>query len=105
MVGGRIACDAAPGDFLDWASAQSPAALATPAARLFSLAGLRPLPASVKEAHATLRATHAGARGGDVVLDRASRGELRHRPPSRPRRFISSLRRNGRDTQPALVLK
>ena len=43
MVDGRIACDAAPGEFLDWAAAQSPPALATPAARLFSLAGLAPL--------------------------------------------------------------
>ena len=55
MVDGAVACDAAPREFLDWAAAQSPPALATPAARLFSLAGLRPLPASVKEAHAAAR--------------------------------------------------
>ena len=60
MVDGEIACDAAPREFLAWASDAHPA-LATPAARLFSLAGLRPLPASVKEAHAALRAAHLSA--------------------------------------------
>jgi energy-coupling factor transporter ATP-binding protein EcfA2 len=55
MVDGEIACDAPPAEFLGWASETRPA-LATPAARLFSLAGLRPLPASVKQAHAGLRA-------------------------------------------------
>src|SRR5918993_1808816 len=52
MVDGDIACDAPPAQFLAWASEAAPA-LATPAARLFSMAGLRPLPASVKDAHAT----------------------------------------------------
>jgi energy-coupling factor transport system ATP-binding protein len=99
MVDGRIACDAPPREFLDWAAAQSPPALATPAARLFSLAGLRPLPASVKEAHATLRATD------DVVLMHGIGAELRHDSPKRPGKLRSLLRRNGRDTQPALVLK
>jgi energy-coupling factor transport system ATP-binding protein len=51
---GRVACDAAPGEFLAWAADAAPA-LATPAARLFALAGLRPLPASVKQARAALR--------------------------------------------------
>jgi energy-coupling factor transport system ATP-binding protein len=54
LVEGRVACDAPPGDFLAWA-AQSMPALATPAARLFSLAGLPGRPASVKEARAGLR--------------------------------------------------
>jgi energy-coupling factor transport system ATP-binding protein len=117
MVDGRIACDAAPGEFLDWAAAQSPPALATPAARLFSLAGLRPLPASVKEAHAVLRAdasarsaapargTEGVGPGDDVVLKPALRAEVRHRPGARPSKLRSVLRRNGRNTQPALVLK
>jgi energy-coupling factor transport system ATP-binding protein len=105
MVDGQIACDAPPREFLDWAAAQSPPALATPAARLFSLAGLRPLPASVKEAHAALRA-RADPRSLDgVVLNRALRGKRRHGSPERPRKLRSLLRRNGRDTQPALVLK
>src|SRR5215218_6504619 len=55
LVDGEVACDAPPAEFLGWASETRPG-LATPAARLFSLAGLRPLPASVKQAHAGLRA-------------------------------------------------
>jgi energy-coupling factor transport system ATP-binding protein len=106
MIDGRIARDAAPREFLDWAASQAPPALATPAARLFSLAGLRPIPASVKEAHATLRASHpADPLPADaVVFNPALRAKRRHDPPDRPRKLRSLLRRNGRDTQPALVL-
>jgi energy-coupling factor transporter ATP-binding protein EcfA2 len=53
---GVVACDSSPADFLEWAAERS-AVLATPAARLFSLAGLRPLPATVKEARSALRGT------------------------------------------------
>jgi energy-coupling factor transport system ATP-binding protein len=55
MDAGRVAFDGAPGPFLDWALESEPA-LATPAARLFSLAGLHPPPTSVKEARDRLRA-------------------------------------------------
>jgi len=55
LDGGRVACDASPRDFLEWAGSASPA-LQTPGARLFARAGLRPLPAGVKEARAALRA-------------------------------------------------
>ena len=72
MVGGEIACDAAPRDFLGWAAETAPD-LATPAGRLFSLAGLRPLPATVKEAREGLR--RAGLRL-----------EQRRRAPPRTRR-------------------
>jgi energy-coupling factor transport system ATP-binding protein len=109
LIDGRIACDAAPREFLDWAAAQAPPALATPAARLFSLAGLRPIPASVKEAHTTLRASRAAPAdhrsADDVVFEHDIGAKGRHDPPQRPRRLRSLLRRNGRDTQPALVLK
>jgi energy-coupling factor transport system ATP-binding protein len=104
MVDGRIACDAPPREFLDWASAQTPPALATPAARLFSLAGIRPLPGSVKEAHTALRASPARP-GDDFDLDPAYRGEGRNDSSQLRRPLRSLLRRNGRDTQPALVLK
>ena len=52
MRDGEIACDAAPADFLAWA----PPDLQTPAARLFSLAGLSPLPIGVKDARRALPA-------------------------------------------------
>jgi energy-coupling factor transport system ATP-binding protein len=108
MVDGAVACDAAPREFLEWASSACPA-LATPAARLFSLAGLRPLPASVKEAHAGLRSSElrgegeAGPDGVRVLHDMdVQRG---HDPGVRPRTLRSLLRRNGRGAQPALRVK
>jgi energy-coupling factor transport system ATP-binding protein len=55
FAGGRLACDATPRGFLEWAAQRAPA-LATPGARLFARAGLRPPPSGVKEARATLRA-------------------------------------------------
>jgi energy-coupling factor transport system ATP-binding protein len=53
MVVGRVAFDGHPGPFLDWALDSDPA-LATPGARLFDMAGLRPPPVSVKEARERL---------------------------------------------------
>jgi energy-coupling factor transporter ATP-binding protein EcfA2 len=52
---GRVVCDSDPPAFLEWAAEGSPA-LQTPAAKLFALAGLRPAPAGVRPARATLRA-------------------------------------------------
>jgi energy-coupling factor transport system ATP-binding protein len=63
--GGRIAFDGAPNPFLEWA-VETDEALATPGARLFELAGLRPLPASVKQARETLRAKVSGPPGSSV---------------------------------------
>jgi energy-coupling factor transport system ATP-binding protein len=92
MVDGEVACDAAPGEFLAWASEARPA-LATPAARLFSMAGLRPLPASVKEAHAGLRA--AG------IVPGAPSGE-RGQPEAPARRW---WQRSRGGPEPALALR
>jgi energy-coupling factor transport system ATP-binding protein len=50
---GRIACDAAPDEFLAWALREAPA-LATPGARLLGGLGLAPVP-GVKAARAALR--------------------------------------------------
>ncbi|MGA2320804.1 MAG: ATP-binding cassette domain-containing protein [Solirubrobacteraceae bacterium] len=52
---GAVACDGGPGAFLEWAARSAPA-LQTPAAKLFTLAGLGPAPAGVRQARATLRA-------------------------------------------------
>jgi energy-coupling factor transport system ATP-binding protein len=54
LVEGRIGFDGAPGPFLEWALRSDPA-LATPAARLFDLAGLDPPPGGVKGARVALR--------------------------------------------------
>jgi energy-coupling factor transport system ATP-binding protein len=75
---GAVACDAAPGDFLTWATAEAPA-LATPGARLFSLAGLRPLPPSVKQARAGLRSAGLLPDGAVPAADPARRGSRRWR--------------------------
>jgi len=63
LVEGKVACDAPPPRFLEWAAESAPA-LTTPAARLFSLAGLRPLPATVKDARAALRRAGLAAAEG-----------------------------------------
>ncbi|HEX6738038.1 MAG TPA: ATP-binding cassette domain-containing protein, partial [Vicinamibacteria bacterium] len=54
LAAGSLACDAAPREFLGWAAAEAPE-LVTPVGRLFTLAGLGPLPASVKDARTALR--------------------------------------------------
>ena len=53
---GAIACDESPAAFLEWAAHHRPE-LVPPAARMFSLAGIRPLPVTVKEARGRLRDT------------------------------------------------
>jgi energy-coupling factor transport system ATP-binding protein len=67
--GARVVCDSEPRAFLDWAVKEG-GALATPVARMFSLAGLGPMPVSVKEARLGLdRAglTPASEGRGDFV--------------------------------------
>jgi energy-coupling factor transport system ATP-binding protein len=54
MDAGRISFDGPPRSFLEYAVQYDPA-LATPAARMFSLAGVDPLPVGVRDARATLR--------------------------------------------------
>jgi energy-coupling factor transporter ATP-binding protein EcfA2 len=59
MEEGTIGFDGAPAEFLTW-SQENDAALTTPAARLFSLAGLSPLPVGVRDARQTLRGMGVG---------------------------------------------
>lgn len=56
MEAGRVSFDGRPADFLAWAQRSDPA-LETPAARLFSLAGIGPLPVGVRDARQALRGT------------------------------------------------
>ena len=62
MDKGAISFDGPPSDFLAWAQ-QADTALETPAARLFSLAGLDPLPTGVRQARQTLLGRVAGDGG------------------------------------------
>ena len=93
---GAVGCDAAPADFLAWAAECEPA-LVTPGARLFALAGLRPLPASVKQARGALRA--AGLLP-DGEVPAATDGEVGGAGPRRR----GALRRRDR-SDPALRLR
>jgi energy-coupling factor transport system ATP-binding protein len=96
LVEGRVACDAPPGEYLDWAAESMPA-LATPGARLFALAGLPGRPASVKEARAGLREAGLRAERSGAADDSAGDGQ---RAPGFLRR---ALRRDERPA-PALAL-
>ena len=66
MDSGAVAYDGTPSDFLAWAQATD-TALETPAARLFSLAGIEPLPVGVRDARQVLGST-------DAHLGRVARG-------------------------------
>src|SRR4051794_21229705 len=66
MDSGAIAFDGAPRDFLSWAQAHD-TALETPAARLFSLAGLEPLPVGVRDARTQLGRVATWAPGERVL--------------------------------------
>ncbi|HEU5106834.1 MAG TPA: ATP-binding cassette domain-containing protein [Solirubrobacterales bacterium] len=71
MDAGRVSFDGVPSEFLAWARNSDPA-LETPAARLFSLAGIDPLPTGVREARQTLRGmgiTHPPNRASRRVSD------------------------------------
>jgi energy-coupling factor transport system ATP-binding protein len=96
---GAVACAAPPRAFLEWAAERAPA-LQTPGARLFSCVGLRPPPAGVKEARATLRAH--GLLGDDDATDApaaAARAAASPAAAAAPRRR-RALR--GRGEPPAL---
>jgi energy-coupling factor transport system ATP-binding protein len=79
LASGAIAFDGAPADFLTWALATDDA-LATPAARLFDLAGLGPPPVGVKRARAALR--HAGVEPASDPLP-AMQAQATRRPRRR----------------------
>lgn len=59
MEEGTVGFDGAAAEFLQWSRGSDPA-LTTPAARLFSLAGLAPLPVGVRDARQTLRGMGIG---------------------------------------------
>ena len=75
---GEIAFDGDPHGFCDW-SAEAAPDLAPPGARLFALAGLRPLPVSAKEARAALdlhgleRGSRRAARAPEEATETPSR--------------------------------
>jgi energy-coupling factor transport system ATP-binding protein len=62
MASGSISFDGTPRDFLTWAQ-DADEALETPAARLFSLSGIEPLPVGVRDARKILGSTERGRKG------------------------------------------
>ena len=97
LVDGAVACDAAPREFLEWAVEAMPA-LATPAARLFSLAGAAAA-AGVGEGGAR-RAARAAARRDSVQAGRARARRSSRQEPAPVARRLLRRRRLGR---PALA--
>ncbi len=67
MSAGSVAFDGDPADFLTWAQ-NADTALETPAARLFSLVGIEPLPVGVRAARHTLAALSPAEGGGTTPL-------------------------------------
>jgi energy-coupling factor transport system ATP-binding protein len=91
---GRIVCDGAPRDFVRWSGEHAPP-LQTPGAKLFSLAGLSPVPVGVRQARAELRAQ------GLLPESPASSVQPAARADRRPTR----LRPRRKDASPALELR
>jgi energy-coupling factor transport system ATP-binding protein len=105
FAGGRLACDAPPRAFLEWAAAESPA-LETPAARLLARAGLRPPPSGVKEARATLRAQGMLPEAQARPLtgpDPSPAAALTRSDPSPAAPLLARLRRRPHGDPPALA--
>lgn len=62
MTSGSVSFDGAPRDFLTWAQGADEA-LETPAARLFSLCGIEPLPVGVRDARQILNSVQRSGKG------------------------------------------
>jgi energy-coupling factor transport system ATP-binding protein len=86
MTSGSISFDGNSGNFLAWAQ-DADSALATPAAKLFSLAGIEPLPVGVRDARRTLASAAAVDGGGADPLRTSctfSSPTLRRQQPDSP---------------------
>jgi energy-coupling factor transport system ATP-binding protein len=91
---GRIGFDGSPRDFLAWTREADPT-LTTPAARLFSLAGIEPLPVGVRDARRTLGEERPGpattvphpGKGAGAEVSPPSRFPLFAKREKNPRAF------------------
>ncbi|HWA52662.1 MAG TPA: ATP-binding cassette domain-containing protein [Solirubrobacterales bacterium] len=93
MDAGAIAYDGNPHDFLTWAQ-DADQALETPAARLFSLAGIAPLPVGVRDARRKLASMSAAAGGEADPLQTPAGVRLGSTPALRARDLWVELLRN-----------
>ena len=101
---GAIGFDGAPGEFLGWTRVADPT-LTPPAARLFSLAGIEPLPIGVREARRTLEglgaATAAPTRGRAWAAKSLPRHDFRDSENAGRTRPRSRLAASGSSSTPA----
>jgi energy-coupling factor transport system ATP-binding protein len=103
MDSGRVAFDGSPTGFLAWSQTADPA-LETPAARLFSLAGIEPLPVGVRSARKLLASQQPGLGEGLTPSERLV--PLGRRNLGRPHRLHPSrLREEGVRSSPEPALK
>jgi energy-coupling factor transport system ATP-binding protein len=99
---GRVAFDGDPRSFLSWAQDSDPA-LETPAARLFSLAGIEPLPVGVRDARRIRASLQPRERGGGTSdLSTFSVGRERHSASGTEK--VQAVRR-GAATPPSTVVE
>jgi len=84
MTAGAVSFDGAPTDFLAWAQT-SDAALETPAARLFSLSGIDPLPTGVRQARNILSSAETQLGRVSGQWGSPQRSGVRFSPHSRSR--------------------
>lgn len=103
MGHGAISFDGAPSDFLAWALESDPA-LATSGARLFSLAGIEPLPTGVKDARETLESRGVGEGPPHPLLTGNSLDRPSRERPGRGARSCSH-RSEGATAAPATALE
>jgi energy-coupling factor transport system ATP-binding protein len=96
MEDGRIGFDGAPAEFLGWAQGADPA-LETPAARLFSLAGLQPLPVGVRAARQALDGAATGEVEGDSDSVAPASSDPNSTPVNPPRASSEARTRDSRE--------
>ncbi|HEX5759398.1 MAG TPA: ATP-binding cassette domain-containing protein [Thermoanaerobaculia bacterium] len=94
MDAGAIRFDGPPADFLAWSSVSDPA-LSTPTARLFSLAGIEPLPTGVRAARVALEERGATKLSRDELRARSGPDSPRPDPALKARGLWVELDRDG----------
>jgi energy-coupling factor transport system ATP-binding protein len=102
MDSGSIAFDGRPRDFLTWAQ-ESDAALETPAARLFSLSGIEPLPVGVRDARRTLASTERGGKTSRTPSSLNFLGRAGSASPGRIDEKVQAVRRGSGSSSTAVV--
>jgi energy-coupling factor transport system ATP-binding protein len=105
MDAGAVGFDGKPRDFLTWAQS-SDQALETPAAKLFSLIGIEPLPVGVRDARGVLASTGAAEKGSRTPSSLNSFGEEREAGRRRIAEEVQAARRrSGSPTAVALAVR